>query len=108
MAGLCETFYAPVHKLHPVDLAKIPGAPGRCAPLPGTWLWAAARAAATNGGRVAHALRRAGGKPTVALVETLCIGCHAVNRGAVQPGEWVLIVGAGPVDPSLWHVSIDQ
>jgi threonine dehydrogenase-like Zn-dependent dehydrogenase len=60
--GLRETFYVPVHKLHPVDLEKMPG-----------------------------------GKPSVALVETLCIGCHAVNRAAVQPDEWVLIVGAGPV-----------
>lgn len=33
----------------------------------------------------------------MALVETLCIGCHAVNRAAVQKDEWVLIVGAGPV-----------
>ena len=60
--GLRETFHVPVHKLHPVDLEKMPG-----------------------------------GKPSVALVETLCIGCHAVNRAAVQEGEWVLIVGAGPV-----------
>lgn len=34
-----DTFYVPTHKLHPVDLEKMPG-----------------------------------GKPTVALVETLCIG----------------------------------
>lgn len=32
-----------------------------------------------------------------ALVETLAIGCHAVDRGAPQPGETVLIVGAGPI-----------
>ena len=60
--GLRETFHVPTHKLHPVDLAMMPG-----------------------------------GKPTVALVETLCIGCHAVNRGQVQQDEWTLIVGAGPV-----------
>ncbi len=32
-----------------------------------------------------------------ALVETLAIGCHAVNRGAPQVGENVLILGAGPI-----------
>ena len=33
----------------------------------------------------------------LALVETLAIGCHAVNRGAPKPGEHVLVVGAGPI-----------
>lgn len=33
----------------------------------------------------------------LALVETLGIGYHAVERGAVQPGEWVVVVGAGPI-----------
>ncbi|MEX2141916.1 MAG: zinc-binding alcohol dehydrogenase family protein [Pirellulales bacterium] len=33
----------------------------------------------------------------LALVETLAIGCHAVNRGNPQRGEWVLLVGAGPI-----------
>jgi 2-desacetyl-2-hydroxyethyl bacteriochlorophyllide A dehydrogenase len=32
-----------------------------------------------------------------ALVETLAIGCHAINRGAPKPGENVLILGAGPI-----------
>ncbi|MBL9175962.1 MAG: zinc-binding alcohol dehydrogenase family protein [Verrucomicrobiales bacterium] len=32
-----------------------------------------------------------------ALVETLAIGCHAVNRGAPQASENVLVVGAGPI-----------
>lgn len=32
-----------------------------------------------------------------ALVETLAIGCHAVNRGNPQPGEHVLVIGAGPI-----------
>jgi len=32
-----------------------------------------------------------------ALVETLAIGCHAVNRGAPVKGEHVLVVGAGPI-----------
>jgi len=33
----------------------------------------------------------------LALVETLAIGCHAVNRCAPQTGENVLIIGAGPI-----------
>ncbi|MEM9019154.1 MAG: zinc-binding alcohol dehydrogenase family protein [Planctomycetota bacterium] len=33
----------------------------------------------------------------LALVETLAIGCHAVDRAAVQAGEDVLIIGAGPI-----------
>ncbi len=32
-----------------------------------------------------------------ALVETLAIGCHAVDRGNARPGENVLIIGAGPI-----------
>jgi alcohol dehydrogenase len=33
----------------------------------------------------------------LALVETLAIGCHAVNRAAPQPDESCLIIGAGPI-----------
>jgi alcohol dehydrogenase len=33
----------------------------------------------------------------LALVETLAIGCHATNRGGPQPGDHVLIIGAGPI-----------
>src|SRR5258707_11923899 len=33
----------------------------------------------------------------LALVETLAIGCHAVNRAALQPEESCLIIGAGPI-----------
>jgi alcohol dehydrogenase len=32
-----------------------------------------------------------------ALVETLAIGCHAVDRANAKPGENVLIIGAGPI-----------
>ena len=32
-----------------------------------------------------------------ALVETLAIGCHAVDRSAAKAGETVLIIGAGPI-----------
>jgi 2-desacetyl-2-hydroxyethyl bacteriochlorophyllide A dehydrogenase len=33
----------------------------------------------------------------LALVETLGIGAHAVRRSGLQPGEEVLVVGAGPI-----------
>lgn len=33
----------------------------------------------------------------LALVETLAIGCHAVNRASIQRDETCLIVGAGPI-----------
>lgn len=33
----------------------------------------------------------------LALVETLAIGCHAVDRGDVHAGDHVLIIGAGPI-----------
>lgn len=36
-----------------------------------------------------------------ALVETLAIGCHAVNRGAPQSTETVLVIGAGPIGLSV-------
>jgi 2-desacetyl-2-hydroxyethyl bacteriochlorophyllide A dehydrogenase len=32
-----------------------------------------------------------------ALVETLAIGCHAVDRSGAKSGEHVLIIGAGPI-----------
>jgi len=33
----------------------------------------------------------------LALVEPLAIGCHGVNRANIQPNEFVLVVGAGPI-----------
>lgn len=36
-----------------------------------------------------------------ALVETLAIGCHAVNRGNPMAGENVLVIGAGPIGLSV-------
>jgi 2-desacetyl-2-hydroxyethyl bacteriochlorophyllide A dehydrogenase len=32
-----------------------------------------------------------------AVVECFCIGAHAVRRAQVQPGEFVLVIGAGPI-----------
>jgi alcohol dehydrogenase len=37
----------------------------------------------------------------LALVETLAIGCHAVNRGSPQRDEHVLVIGAGPIGLSV-------
>jgi 2-desacetyl-2-hydroxyethyl bacteriochlorophyllide A dehydrogenase len=33
----------------------------------------------------------------LALVEPLAIGAHGVRRAAIQPGEFVLVIGAGPI-----------
>jgi 2-desacetyl-2-hydroxyethyl bacteriochlorophyllide A dehydrogenase len=37
----------------------------------------------------------------LALVETLAIGCHAVNRAAPEAGEHALVIGAGPIGLSV-------
>jgi len=37
----------------------------------------------------------------LALVEPLGIGCHAVDRANVVSGEWVLVIGAGPIGLSV-------
>lgn len=42
---------------------------------------------------VANAL----GFDQLALVETLAIGAHATSRAGIEPGEWVLVRGAGPI-----------
>ena len=36
-----------------------------------------------------------------ALVETLAIGCHAINRANPQRGENILVIGAGPIGLSV-------
>ena len=42
----------------------------------------------------------------LALVETLGIGFHAVQRAAVKPGESVLIVGVGPIGLAVTEFAI--
>src|SRR5687768_12502953 len=37
----------------------------------------------------------------LALVETLAIGCHAINRANAQANESVLVIGAGPIGLSV-------
>ena len=37
----------------------------------------------------------------LALVETLAIGCHAVERAAIEPNDIVLVIGSGPIGLSV-------
>jgi 2-desacetyl-2-hydroxyethyl bacteriochlorophyllide A dehydrogenase len=37
------------------------------------------------------------GLTELAMVEPLAIGAHGIRRAAVQPGEFVLVMGAGPI-----------
>lgn len=37
------------------------------------------------------------GTEELALVEPLAIGTHAVRRSQLVPGEWALVIGAGPI-----------
>lgn len=37
----------------------------------------------------------------LAVVEMLCIGAHAVRRAAIEPGDDVLVIGAGPIGLSV-------
>jgi 2-desacetyl-2-hydroxyethyl bacteriochlorophyllide A dehydrogenase len=43
----------------------------------------------------------------LALVETLGIGAHAVQRAAVEPGECVLVIGAGPIGLAVMQFVIE-
>lgn len=47
------------------------------------------------------------GLEQLALVETLGIGCHAVGRAGVEPGEWALVVGAGPIGLSVMQFALE-
>ncbi len=41
-----------------------------------------------------------------ALVETLAIGCHAIDRAAPRQGETVLVIGAGPIGLSVLEFAV--
>ena len=43
----------------------------------------------------------------LALVETLGIGCHAVERAQVGSGEFALVIGAGPIGLSVIQFAIE-
>jgi 2-desacetyl-2-hydroxyethyl bacteriochlorophyllide A dehydrogenase len=43
----------------------------------------------------------------LALVETLAIGCHAVDRVGLEKGEFVLVIGAGPIGLGVMQFAIE-
>lgn len=43
----------------------------------------------------------------LALVETLGIGCHAVDRARVEPGEFALVIGAGPIGLAVAQFAVE-
>ena len=43
----------------------------------------------------------------LALVETLGIGCHAIDRAQVEPGEFVLVIGAGPIGLAVMQFAVE-
>jgi 2-desacetyl-2-hydroxyethyl bacteriochlorophyllide A dehydrogenase len=44
----------------------------------------------------------------LALVETLGIGAHAVERAQVASGEWVLVIGAGPIGLAVMQFAVEK
>lgn len=45
---------------------------------------------------------------TLALVETLCVGAHAVGRGQPSPADQVLVIGAGPIGLSVAAFALER
>ena len=43
----------------------------------------------------------------LALIETLGIGCHAVDRACVEAGEFALVIGAGPIGLTAVQFAIE-
>ena len=43
----------------------------------------------------------------LALIETLAIGCHAVDRARVEPGEFALVIGAGPIGLAVMQFALE-
>jgi 2-desacetyl-2-hydroxyethyl bacteriochlorophyllide A dehydrogenase len=43
----------------------------------------------------------------LALIETLAIGCHAVDRARVERGEFALVIGAGPIGLTVVQFAIE-
>ena len=44
----------------------------------------------------------------LALVETLGIGAHAVERAQVESGEYVLVIGAGPIGLAAMQFAVEK
>jgi 2-desacetyl-2-hydroxyethyl bacteriochlorophyllide A dehydrogenase len=47
------------------------------------------------------------GLDQLALVETLAIGCHAVERAVLERGEFALVIGAGPIGLSVMQFAAE-
>jgi 2-desacetyl-2-hydroxyethyl bacteriochlorophyllide A dehydrogenase len=43
----------------------------------------------------------------IALVECLCIGAHAVGRAGIEPGQHVVVVGAGPIGIGVMQFAME-
>src|ERR1700730_6037739 len=43
----------------------------------------------------------------LALIETLAIGCHAVDRAGVEASEFALVIGAGPIGLTVVQFAIE-
>lgn len=44
----------------------------------------------------------------LALVEPLSIGCHAVERAGIEAGEFVLVIGAGPIGLATMQFAVER
>ena len=44
----------------------------------------------------------------LALVEPLGIGAHAVNRAQLEPGEFALVIGAGPIGLAVMQFAVEK
>jgi 2-desacetyl-2-hydroxyethyl bacteriochlorophyllide A dehydrogenase len=44
----------------------------------------------------------------LALVETLGIGCHAVERAGLEEGEFALVIGAGPIGLAVMQFAVER
>ncbi|MEA3189333.1 MAG: hypothetical protein QOD99_3163 [Chthoniobacter sp.] len=44
----------------------------------------------------------------LALVETLAIGCHAVERAQVEKDEFALVIGAGPIGLAAMQFAVER
>lgn len=44
----------------------------------------------------------------LALVEPLSIGCHAVERANIEAGEFVLVIGAGPIGLATMQFAVEK
>ena len=43
----------------------------------------------------------------LALIETLGIGCHAVDRAELEKGEFVLVIGVGPIGLTVIQFAVE-